>query len=175
MPDDDSIYCRSSLKYQRLFSVPLGAFIDHVVADITLGVNPKYGNTIDSDMWVVLSDGTVGIGFVVFDVDNYGDFSPCVNAVLTPGAQSSDHKVIKYGPLISQMNPYPALYNFLISTHQQSGVCLTATAMEGGYTTGGYYNATLAVGNQLTLDIYGGHAEEKFSFKYIAVDIHAGL
>jgi len=100
--------------------------------------------------------------------------------VLTPGAQASIQKLIQYGPFISKNNPYPAKYKFLISTRQKSGYCLTATAMEGEYTTGGYYNATLAVGNQLTLDIYSGkdggkQDKEIFSFKYIAVDIHVGL
>ena len=46
--EDDSIVCSGDKPYQQLFSVPLGAFLDHVVADITIGVNPKYGNTEDS-------------------------------------------------------------------------------------------------------------------------------
>ena len=38
--------------------MPLGAFLDHVVADITLGIN---ANKKDSDNWVILSGGSVQV------------------------------------------------------------------------------------------------------------------
>jgi len=73
-------------------------------------------------------------------------------------------------------NAYPQHYNFIVSTRQKSGACLTATAIEGAYTTAGYYNPTLEVGSQLSLDIYSDNESgEKYNFRYIAVDIHTGL
>jgi len=176
LTSDDSIECGYLSSFQRLFSVPLGAFLDHVYAAITVGVNPKYGNTIDSDFWAVLSDGSEAVGIFVVDRKNYGSYEPCVLVEGTPGASFTNQKIFHYGPKISKNNPYPQKYKFLISTHQQSGACQTATEMEGAYTTAGYYNATLEVGSQLTLDIYSDDdTGEKYNFRYIAVDIHVGL
>ncbi|XP_065893749.1 uncharacterized protein [Dysidea avara] len=173
---DDSIECDHSRRYQRLLSVPLGAFLYHVVADITIGVNPKYGNTTDSDFWIVLSDGSQAIGFFVLDRYNYKGYEPCVHAQGTPGASFTNRKVMHYGPLIETSNPYPQTYNFLISTHQQAGTCQTATAVEGAYTTAGLYSTTLTLGKPITLDIYSDdEAGEKYNFRYIAVDIHVGI
>ena len=81
-----------------------------------------------------------------------------------------------YGPKIDTSNAYPQKYNFLLNTRQQHGACLTATEMEGAYTTAGYYNVSLIVGSPLTLDIYSDNdSGEKYNFRYIAVDIHYGL
>ena len=51
-----------------------------------------------------------------------------------------------------------------------------ATAEEGSCTTAGYYNSTLAVGKQLTLDIYSDdNSGKKYNFRYITVDVNVGL
>ena len=173
---DDSIECDHSTKFQRLLSVPLGEFLYHVVADITIGVNPKYGDTVDSDFWIVLSDGSQAIGFFVHDRLDYSHSGPCVHAQGTPGTSFTNKKVMPYGPLINTGNRYPQTYNFLFSTRQQSGTCQTSTAMEGAYTTAGLYNTTLTLGKPITLDIYSDdEAGEKYNFRYIAVDIHVGI
>ena len=173
---DDSIECTHSSDFQRLFSVPLGAFLDHVVANITIGDNPKYGNSIDSDFFVVLSNGSAAIGFWILDHKNYNNYEPCTHVQGKPGASFTNWDVYHYGPKIDTSNAYPQRYNFLLNTHQQHGACLTTTEMEGAYTTAGYYNATLKVGSPLTLDIYSDDdSGEKYNFRYIAVDIHYGL
>ena len=175
---DDSIQCSSyTSEYRRLLSVPLGAFLDHVVADITVAVDPKYGNAGDSDFIVALSDGSKAVGFWIVDTKNYFNYEPCTHVEGTPGNSLTNPTTIHNGPLVSTKNFYPQRYNFLISTRQQSGACLTATEYEGAYTTIGYYNATLEVGSQLTVDIYGDKSllPETYIFKYFVVDVHIGL
>jgi len=173
---DDSIECTTnSTSKQRLLSVPLGAFLDHVVADITVGVNPKYGKAGDSDFVVALSDGSKAVGFWIVDPANYHTYEPCSHVESIAGSSLFSPKEIHYGPLVNTANDYPQKYIILISTRQQSGACITATQYEGAYTTAGSYDATLEVGSQLTLDIYGDSSGESYSFKYFAVDVHVGL
>jgi len=100
LPADDSIECTYSSKFQRLFSVPLGAFLDHVVADIIVGVNPKYGNTIDSDFFALLSDGSQAVGIWVLDRKNYGEFEPCTLVQAIPGDSLTKIKPFHYGPQV---------------------------------------------------------------------------
>jgi len=174
--EGDSIKCKNVQSYQRLFSIRLGVLSDDVVADITIGLNPKYGNRQDSDFLAFLSDGSVGVGFTILDVRNYPNDEPCLHSEGTMGSVLTNLKQRHYGPLINKNTPYPQNYNFLISTHQKLGACLTATALEGSYTTAGYFNATLAVGIPLSFDIYGSSdVGENYNIRYITADVHLGL
>ena len=171
---DDSIECTSSKPYERLFKLPLGTYQDYVVADIKIGVNPKYGAKGDSDFYALLCDSNTGVGFVVVDVKNYRYLEPCFHVRGTTGETLTNRKTMRFGPLVKASNPYPQEYNFLISTHQQSGACITATAIEGKYTTAGYFNYTLPYDHPLSLEIYGDNSGEKYNFRYIAIDIDVG-
>ncbi|XP_065885846.1 uncharacterized protein [Dysidea avara] len=171
----DAVECynsgSSAKPYLRLFHVYLGTYQQNVLADIFIGVYPKYGDTQDSDFWALLSDTSVGIGFNVVDRKNYNRNEPCIHARGTPGSTLTNRKVWHYGPSIDDDNRYPQTYNFLISSSQQTGICFTATEDEGSYTNAGFYNASLAVGKQLYLDIYADNTGERYNFRYITLDI----
>ena len=172
--DDNSIECASNRSFERLLMVPLGIFNNTVVAEITIGVDPKYGETLDSDFWVLLCDSNTGIGFQVVDVKNYKTLEPCFHVQGTTGETLTNRQVMHLGPLVNASNPYPQEYNFLISTYQQSGACTTATAMEGRYTTAGNYATfknKLTFNLPLSLEIYADNKGEKYNFKYFAINI----
>ena len=174
--EDESIDCTFASRFQRLLSVPLGVYQDDVVAEITLGINPKYANIMDSDFFVLLSDGSQAVGFIIPDHLNYGrlQHEPCFHVQATPGESLSNIEMFNNGPRpINASNPVPATFTFLISSEQKMGSCLCSTAYEGSYTTAKYYpDGIQPVDRELTLDIYSEDDEgEQYNFRYIAVDI----
>ena len=174
--EDESIDCTYASKYQRMLSVPLGVYQGDVVADVTLGINPKYANIMDTDFFVLLSDGSQAVGFLVPDHTNYGgqyDQEPCFHVQGTPGDSLSNIQKFNNGPKINDSNPVPAKFTFLISTQQKMGSCVCSTAYEGSYTTAKYYpDGVQPADRELTLDIYSeDDAGERYNFRYIAVDI----
>jgi len=83
--DGGSIECVFT-KYdglKRMFSLPLGSFLDHVVAHFTIGVDPKYGNneSMDSSFFSVLSDGNSSAGYFIAARKHYEYSQPCILVV----------------------------------------------------------------------------------------------
>jgi len=76
--------------------------------------------------------------------------------------------------VVNKNNPYPSTYDIIISTKQKSAICKTAFSIEGSFSTSGYFDVDLEVGNGLTLDIYQ-ETGRKYNFRYIVADIHLGL
>ena len=178
--DGGSIECEfeSDVAFQKMFSLPLGSFTDHVLAHFTIGVDPKYGNdeSMNSTFFALLSDGNLHVGFLIYNRVLYDHDEPLVlcNGI----ADVSSISCSRLKPLISRSNSYPSTYDIIISTNQKSAICTTAFSEEGSYTTSGYFDVNLKVGNQLTLDFYQYTAntiESKYSFRYILVDIQPGL
>ena len=152
-----------------MFSLPLGSFYDHVVAHFTIGVDPKYGNddSIESSFIAVLSNGNTSAGYFISDHKHYG--------YSLVREMSHGFKVFDLKRLVSKNNPYPSTYDIIISTNQKLAVCKTAFSTEGSFSTSGYFDVTLAVGNQFTLDVYQVHDSSKYNFRYIIADIHLEL
>jgi len=178
--EDESIDCIYASPFQRLLSVPLGVYQGDVVADITLGINPKYANVMDTDFLVLLSDGSRAVGFLVPDRSNYGpryNHEPCFHVQGRPGDSLSNRQGFHNGPRINASNPVPAEFNFLISSQQKIGSCVCSTAYEGSYTTAKYYPTGIQpAGRELTLDIYSeDDAEEQYNFRYIVVDVQLDI
>ena len=177
--EDESIDCYFVRPFQRLLSVPIGSYPHHVFADITLGINPKYANVMDTDFFVLISDASQATGFIVPDHTNYSPSysqGPCFHAQGTPGGTMTGLQTFKNGPTVNASNPVPQEYQFLISTKQHFGACVTATAYEGSYTTAKYYTTTIQPDHGLTLDIYSEDDEgEQYNFRYITVDIQEDI
>jgi len=58
---------------QRLLSVkvyPKQKFPTDVVAQVKVGIDPKYANKMDTDFYALLSDGKQAIGFSIHDRSN---------------------------------------------------------------------------------------------------------
>ena len=174
---DKSIECHIHGPFERLLSMPVLAagytsVGTHVIADVKLGINPKYGNQRDSDFYILLSDGTDATGFLVPDRSNYRNLEPCSHIEGKPGKSLANRKNYYNGPRINSNNPVPQEFGFFFSTKQKWGSCVTATAYEGSYTTSGHYTAELHANNGLYLDIYSDNDRgEVYNFKYIIVDI----
>ena len=177
--DGGSIDCefKSDVAFQRMFSLPLGSFTDHVLAHFTIGVDPKYGNNVsmNSTFFALLSDGNLHVGFLIYNRVLYDHDEPLV---LCNGIDVPSISCARLKPFISRSNSYPSTYDIIISTNQKSAICTTAFSEEGSYTTSSYFDVKLKVGNQLTLDFYQYTAstfETKYSFRYIFVDIQPEL
>ena len=125
MSKDDSIDCSfNHTDVYQIFSVPLGALLDHVVVDVTIGVGSQYGNNISlySNFYALLSDGINAVGFWIIAKVFYDVREPCNFVQLS--LADFEGKYFNYGKTISSENPYPQVYKLLFSTAQKSAACL---------------------------------------------------
>ncbi|XP_065882972.1 uncharacterized protein [Dysidea avara] len=175
LTSDKSIECKYKSAYQRLLSVkvyPKQKLPTDVVAEVKIGINPKYANKMDTDFYALLSDGKQAIGYSVHDRSNYKKLEPCFHVEGKPGYALKNIVRHNNGPLVDVANPVPQEFDFLFSTKQKWSGCVTATAYEGSYTTSDHYDAKLKPSEGLTLDIYADDDNgEIYNFRYITVDI----
>ena len=175
MTSDKSIECNYKSDFQCLLSVnvyPKQKLPIDVLAQVKVGINPERANKMDTDFYTLLSDGKQAIGFSVHDRSNYKQLEPCFHVEGKPGYALKSIVRHNNGPLVDTSNPVPQEFDFLFSTKQKWGGCVTATANEGRYTTSDHYNAKLKASDGLTLDIYSDNDKgEIYNFRYITVDI----
>ena len=172
---DKSIECKYKTPYQRLLSInvfpPQEAPVN-VLAEVKVGINPKYANKYDNDFYAFLSDGHQAVGFSVHDRSNYRTLEPCFHVEGKPGYVFQNMKRHNNGPLINRNNPVPQVFEFLFNTKQQFGACITSTYYEGSYTSSGHYKALLYPSKGLQLEIYSDDDKgEIYNFRYITVEI----
>ena len=175
LTSDKSIECKYKSDFQRLLSVkvfPKQKLPTDVVAQVKVGIDPEHANKRDTDFYVLLSDWKQAIGFGIYDRRNYKKYAPCSHVEGKPGYALKSIVWHNNRPLAHDSNPVPQEFDFLFSTKQKWGGCVTATAKEGRYTTSDHYNAKLEASDGLTLDIYSDDEKhEIYNFKYITVDI----
>ena len=145
---------------EKFLEVPLGEIDPQATIIVTVGLDKSHPNTpADSDLHIVISDGTTENGQFIVDAGNYADFPPCrpINA---------EHDDV----LVSPGTPVPATFKLIFTPFYKYGAC--ETAQEGGYINTGTFNSQIDTSKPLFLRAHRRDTGEQFFVHYLGIEIY---
>ena len=154
------IYFGSGVADEKLLEVPLCKVDPHATIVITIGLDKSHpsGDKVDSDPKIGLSDGTTNNVFIMPDVHNYREYSPCY-----PISGSHDDTRVSSDTQVS------ATFKLTFVPFNQFGYC--ETAQDGGYINTGTFKSQIDITKPLFLTVRRSNEKEEYYFHYFKVEI----
>ena len=157
--------------YYRLMVVPLipPGVIDTnaiLVVKMAVGLETAFG-AADNDPSFVISDGHRFNGMIIHDKSNYPSSAPC-HGIDGPSGKTTSRRMDSGLPKPSE-SYYPGRYEIHLSLSDRWGTCFVP--LDGGFSREMVYQSKLNSFNGLSLEVYGGDAQEKEGIKYIELSI----
>jgi len=173
IPQYFEILPTNGVHHQRALQVQLVApniltSTDSITVTVTVAVDTNLPNITDHDFELGISDGTSFIGFIVHDISNYHNLSPCHK--LEGDVEQNILKNVKQGkgPLVTTLK-YSSEIKMQIKPSEKWSSC--HTEHDGGYVNIQNYQPSLDLSKALYFEVYRNHATEKYRIKYIVVDV----
>jgi len=136
---------------------------DSVTVTITIAVDNILASSEDHDPSFGISDGTSFVGFLAHDRGS----SPCNHYEGSSGVTLASRTYV-YGPTVSSKR-YSSEMKIHIRPTEKWGSC--HTEHDEGYTNIANYQHLLDLSKGLYLEMYRGHANERYQIKYVIIDI----
>ena len=167
------LFKSGSVKFARLFRISLakpGRLNKYgtVVVDVMFSHRSPISPTTDMDPYVMLSDGTSSVGFVISDKDNYGNYPPF------SAAEGLSGPILHYQSETSgdfRVTSDPATVNtlhFRLEPHRPAD-CFAHGSYDREVSHYHQYSKTLYPERGLYVDVYRNHAPEQFLFSVFKI------
>ena len=141
--------------YEKLLEVPLGEIGCRSTIAITVAVNKSHVNTVDTDFYIAISDGTTDNAQFIFDASNYVFWPPCIPL-------NGEHDNV----FVSPGTAAPATAKLIFTPFYKYGAC--ETAQEGGYINTVTFNDQIDTKKPLLMQLYSDNdaGEEYFLLSF---------
>ena len=133
---------------------------------MNVGLETTFGAG-ESDPSFVISDGSLFIGMLTLDKNNYKTCAPCLGIEGASGPTTS-RRADACLPKPSE-SYYPGRFEIQLSLSDRWGTCFVP--LDGGFSREMIYQNKLNPRKGLFLEIYGDDAKEKEGIKYIEITI----
>jgi len=143
-----------------------------LTVEITVAKDVSIGQSIDSDPFYGVSDGTSFIGIQTVDQSNYCCklyYYPCYGVQSTSGDTYTDREVFEGRSPAQVAKLYPEQFVFTFKVEKSWGSCFTAQG--GGFTKMVNYTRQLLPSQGLSLEVYKRDKPEKVGIKYMEVTV----